>query len=859
MNKYLQLYIFLFLACVSFNLSAQDEHIYGKVTDRNDKPVYGVSIVNRYTGAGTTTDFNGNFTLYMTPGRMNVVEFSYIGKETQIEEFYLRRGDVREINVTFWDLDIVLDEVVVRSTIYRPPTRTAVKLNPREFESIPTVSGNIEDILPMLGGTVSNNELSSQYSVRGGNYDENLVYVNDFQVYRPFLVRAGQQEGLSFINPDLVQGLEFSAGGFEAKYGDKLSSVLDVRYKNPKAGTSSGSAYASLLGVGAHIEGANSGGNLSYLAGVRHKSNKYLLNSLPVQGAYNPSFTDFQALVTYKFDEAWELQWLTNYARNRYELAPDSSRTSFGTFNDALELRVFFEGQERDRYTNWMNGLSLNYTSDDARLKLKFMGSFYDINEIEAFDIEGAYLIGSVETDFSQEDVGEINTVLGVGVYHDFARNQLKSNISNVGHRGYLDINSGEHFLRWGLDFQHEEIEDRLNEWFTTDSSRYNIPYHGTEVRLNEVLKTDISLSSNRLMGFIQDDFSLYTGENDELAVSAGVRFNYWDLNKELLLSPRIQIGYSPELKNFKFDPEKHLVEHRWNLRLAGGLYQQPAFYRELRNFEGEINRDLKAQKSLHVVLGSDYIFNMWKRPFKFTTELYYKEMWDLVPYDLDNLLIRYFAENKAVGYAGGIDFRLNGEFVPGTDSWISLSVMQTKEDLKDDFYLQFLNAAGEDILRSDDREIVDTLNVEVGYVRRPTDQRVTFGMFFQDHIPGNEKLKMHLRLLFGSGLSTNPPNSNPRLRGFFKIPSYRRIDIGFSAMLFDFDKMRRQMYEKHPLRRFQSVWASLEIFNLLGVNNTVSYSYIKALAANGSGEVIYSVPNQLTARRVNLRMVVKF
>ena len=261
-------------------------------------------------------------------------------------------------------------------------------------------------------------------------------------------------------------------------------------------------------------------------------------------------------------------------------------------------------------------------------------------------------------------------------------------------------------------------------------------------------MKTDVNLSSNRFTGFIQDDFSLYTGEDERLAVSAGVRFNYWDLNKELLLSPRIQIGFSPELKNFEFDPEKHLVEHHWNLRLAGGLYQQPAFYRELRNFQGEINRDLKAQKSLHVVLGSDFIFNMWKRPFKFTTELYYKEMWDLVPYDLDNLLIRYFAENQAVGYAGGIDLRLNGEFVPGTDSWISLSVMQTKEDLKDDFYLQFVNAAGQDIFTSTDKEIVDTLQTEVGYVRRPTDQRVTFGMFFQDHIPGNEKLKMHLTLV---------------------------------------------------------------------------------------------------------------
>lgn len=842
------------------SLSAQDEHIYGKIVDKNEKPIYNVSIKSRYTGVGTTTDFNGNYRLPLTPGRINIVEFSYVGAETQIEEFYLRRGDVREINITFWDLDILLDEVVIVDRIYRPSSRPTVKLNPKEFESIPTVSGNIEDILPMVGGTVSNNELSSQYSVRGGNYDENLVYVNDFQVYRPFLVRAGQQEGLSFINPDLVQSLEFSAGGFEARYGDKLSSVLDVQYKNPKAGSSKGSAYASLLGVGAHLEGANQSGNFSYLAGIRYKSNQYLLDALPVQGAYNPSFTDFQSLITYKFDEAWELQWLTNYANNRYELAPDSSRTSFGTFNDALELRVFFEGQERDRYRNWMNGLSLNYLSDDNTLKLKFMSSVYDMNEIEAYDIEGAYLIGSVETDFSQDDVGEINNVLGVGVYHDFARNQLKSRISNFGHRGYWDIAAkGNHYLRWGVDIQHEEIEDRLNEWFTTDSSRYNIPYRGDEIQLQEVLKSDFNLSSNRIMGFVQDDFSLYTGENEELQVSAGVRFNYWDLNKELLISPRIQLGFSPELKKFKFDPEKHLIDHSLNLRLAAGLYQQPAFYRELRNFQGEVNTDLKAQKSLHIVLGSDFVFNMWKRPFKFTSELYYKEMWDLVPYDLDNLLIRYFAENKAVGYATGIDMRLNGEFVPGTDSWISLSVMQTKEDLKDDFYLQFLNANGQDILQSEDQEIVDTMSVEVGYVRRPTDQRVTFGMFFQDHIPGNEKFKMHLRLLFGSGLATNPPNSNPRLRGFFKIPSYRRIDIGFSAMLFDFDNMRQRMYEKHPLRRFRSVWASLEIFNLLGVNNTVSYSYIKALAANGSGEVIYSVPNQLTARLLNARLVVKF
>ncbi len=407
MNKYLQLYIFLFLGFLSIALSAQDEHIYGKVMDKNDTPMPNVHVRSRYTGNLAITDINGNYKLGLSPGRMNVVEFSFVGGETILEEFYLRRGDIREINVTFFDVDVELPVFTVRGKITRPPTRPVINLDPNEFESIPTVSGNIEDILPMLGGTVSNNELSSQYSVRGGNYDENLVYVNDFQVYRPFLVRAGQQEGLSFINPDLVRNLEFSAGGFEAKYGDKLSSVLDVKYKKPKAGSSKGSAYASLLGVGAHIEGANSGGNFSYLAGARYKSNQYLLNSLPVQGAYNPSFADFQALISYKFDDAWELQWLTNYANNRYELAPDSSRTSFGTFNDALELRVFFEGQERDRYQNWMNGLSLNYTSNNDRLQLKFMGAYYDMNEIEAFDIEGAYLIGAVETDFSQDDVAK--------------------------------------------------------------------------------------------------------------------------------------------------------------------------------------------------------------------------------------------------------------------------------------------------------------------------------------------------------------------------------------------------------------------------------------------------------------------
>ncbi|MGB0930964.1 MAG: carboxypeptidase-like regulatory domain-containing protein, partial [Chitinophagales bacterium] len=346
MNKYLQLYIFLFLAFFSLNLLAQDEHIYGKVTDKNDTPMQGVHVKSRYTQEATLTDFNGNYRLPLNPGRINIIEFTYVGAETQIEEFYLRRGDVREVNVTFFDKDVELGTYTIIGAQYGRSPIPTVKLDPKDFESIPTVSGNIEDILPMLGGTVSNNELSSQYSVRGGNYDENLVYVNDFQVYRPFLVRAGQQEGLSFINPDLVQGLDFSAGGFEARYGDKLSSVLDVRYKKPKAGSSKGSAYASLLGVGAHLEGANTGGNLSFLAGVRHKTNRYLLNSLPVQGDYTPSFTDFQALVSYKFDEAWELQWLTNYANNRYELAPDSSRTSFGTFNEALQLRVFFEGQE---------------------------------------------------------------------------------------------------------------------------------------------------------------------------------------------------------------------------------------------------------------------------------------------------------------------------------------------------------------------------------------------------------------------------------------------------------------------------------------------------------------------------------
>jgi len=758
-----------------------------------------------------------------------------------------------------------LQEAVIRAD--RSNAAGVYKIDPKALQNVPTIGNPVVTLIKSLPGVSSGNELSSQYSVRGGNFDENLIYVNGFEVYRPFLIRSGQQEGFNFINADLVSSVSFSPGGFEAKYGDKLSSVLDVTYKRPREFAGSGSI--SLLGGSLHLEGASKDQRLSYVMGYRQKSNSYVLNSLPTQGQYFPLFIDFQAFLTYDLNTNWQLQSISNYSNSRFLFIPDQENIRFGTFSNALNLRIAFEGQEKDTYGTFMNGLGLSYTSDDKKKSYKFLTSHFNTREREAFDIVGEYWIGEVQNNLGENDFGEVTRERGIGTYHTFARNELEAQIFNFAVRGLVEKPKGGH-LQWGLKFQREVIEDQVNEWERRDSAGFSLPFNSTEVLLFDVLKSEIDLQSNRYSGFIQDSWSFEGKKGVESGpdvinerkslLTAGVRLNYWDLNNELIVSPRLQYKFLPERRKLseaekeeRREAGKDERKGQWSYRLATGLYHQPPFYRELRNNEGVLNTDLRAQKSWHFVLGTDYDFSMWNRPFKFTTELYYKHLWDLVSYDIDNVLIRYSGLNDATGYAAGADFRIYGEFVENVDSWFSVSFLKTEEDIDNDAFYKFFNEEGVEVLPGfvPASEIADSTLFEPGLISRPTNQTVNFSIFFQDYVPNNDKIQVNLNVLFGTPFRFSPPGV-PRLRNAFRSTIYFRTDIGFSAQLYD--RGSRELPEFSLLNKLENVWASLEVFNLLGVSNTVSNSWI-----NDFTGTVYAVPNRLTSRRINLRVVVKF
>ncbi len=852
-------------------------YIYGTITDENADPIVGLNITYLLNGntLGTVSNYDGAYQLELPPEQAITVTFKGFNVEPYEQTFTLAIGEQRQVDVSMSSKTEELKtfqvegESAAASTIQNIPVK--------ELEYIPTTTMNIEDVLKTQAGVVTNNELSSQYSVRGGNFDENLVYVNDYEIFRPFLIRSGQQEGLSFINPNMVSSLGFSAGGFAAKYGDKMSSVLDVKYKRPEK--FGGSLEASLLGASAHLEGVTFGKRLGYLMGVRHKSNAYLLNSLPTSGNYRPSFSDFQAYLDYRITPALSWDFIGNFARNRFNFIPTYSETNVGSFNQSLKLRVFYGGNEEDAYQSMLGGTGFTFAPEEVPIRLKLMASAYRTEEQEAFSIQGYYLLNEVETSLSEDaDLGGATVLLGAGGNHEWARNRLNATVYNIAHRGNLNLRkanskkgedfSNEHLITWGVKFQHEEITDQLNQWRRVDSADYTLPLNLEEIQVNDKLKTTLSLSSNRYTGFIQDEWTM--GVEKQINFNFGTRFQYWDLNDEFLVSPRVQFSFRPlkfiervnqdeKLQAIIAKEDSRAVERDLLFRFAGGAYYQPAFYREMRNFEGELNTDLKAQKSLHAVLGAEYSFNIWDRPFKLTAEAYYKYLWDLVPYDIDNLLIRYFGENLSTGFATGLDLRLNGEFIPETESWISLSILRTKEDLEGDFYYEYLNEAGQNIYDAGvtDFIITDSTQVDIPSRFRATDQLVTFGMFFQDYIPNNKNFKTHLSLLFGSGLPYGPPG-NVRWRNSFRMNPYRRVDIGFSALLFDRDR-KKNLHPTSPFRHLENVWFSLEVFNLLDIQNTVSYDYFRAYASDFRRQLIYNIPQFLTGIRVNARLKVKF
>ncbi|MBK8488443.1 MAG: carboxypeptidase-like regulatory domain-containing protein [Chitinophagales bacterium] len=788
--------------------------IYGTITDTNGvrKADVNVVILGK-SGVGTNSNDEGYYLLEVEAGDTVVLAFSFTGYQIVYKKVFAEEGKTYKMNVRMKS-ELSLETVVITEN---RRNEMIMQIPIEEIEYIPDPTG--DPIIALLKKYVtSNNELSSQYSVRGGNFDENLVYVNDFEIYRPLLIRSGQQEGLTFANYDLIQSVSFSAGGFEARFGDKLSSVLDIQYKKPKefeAGVT-----ASFLGGSFYINNGSPNKKMYSLFGARYKTTQYLLNSLSTQGEYNPEFFDVQGLLGFNLTEKSTLEILGNYSYNKYNFIPVSSETSTGVVNNILRLEVFFDGQEVDKYVTGFGGISYQYRPNQST-GYKLLLSGYRSLEDETFDIIGDYWLGVVETNPGDEDYNEIKYGLGSGTFQNFARNYLDVNVSNLGLEAYAE--KGAHYIRYGGRVQYEFVNDVLKEWEMVDSAGYSLPYTGEQVLVKEYFSSNINLQSMRYNAFVQDTWS--PEFNPNIFFTAGVRSQYWDVNKELTISPRAQMAWKPVWN--KTDTSFYDIV----IKAAVGLYHQPPFYRELRNLDGVINEDVLSQKSIHFLIGADYNFKAWDRDFKFITELYYKYLYDLNPYDLENVRIRYYGENMATGYSAGVDFRLFGEIVEDADSWISLSLMQSRENI------------------DGDSTFTDNGELEArGYIPRPTDQFFNFGMFFQDYIPGNKNFKVHLNFLYGSGLPFGPQD-NPYYRNSFRIPAYRRVDIGFSALLLDKNRQRGDKMWNH----INNLWAGIEVFNLLGVSNTISYVWVKDI-----NDVQYAFPNYLTDRRVNLKIIMK-
>jgi len=840
----------LFLSACCFLLSAsafsQTATVYGRITDASTKQsVELVTVFVKGTSTGVTSDERGNFAIKVPSGERVTLGFRRVAyKESSTDILPLAPGARFALDVslapTQSNLEVVINERRLDDGgMVREKNLEALKL-------LPSASGNLESILPSIAlGTNmgAGGELTSQYQVRGGNYDENLVYVNDFEIYRPQLIRAGQQEGLSFPNIDLMRDLSFSSGGFQSKYGDKLSSVLDIKYKRPDS--TRASFNASFLGATAHIEGSLKNKKdpykaFRYLVGARYKTTRTLLGSLDVKGEYVPDFYDVQTYLTYDINRDWQVGLIGNFNRSVYTFQPESLVRAFGLVNFALQLRTSFEGQEVDDFTQAMGGVSLTYLPDRERNPLyhKFMASAWRSQENERFDIIGNYLLGEVEESLGSGEFGEITNVLGTGTQQTWIRNNLVADVRSMEYRGGIELqnDNGEqdltrsHFVQWSVKLQNEQIDDKINEWERLDSALYSLPYDTNFLFVRTVYKTRNKLSSNRISGFIQDTWTWRKEGTREIQLTAGLRGQYWDLNGDWFVTPRVQLLFKPLNKRSDL-----------SYRLATGLYYQPAFYREMRRIDGTVNTNLNAQKSAHVVGGFTYDFLWGKRnpkKMRLITEAFYKKMWDLVPYDLDNVRVRYSGANNATGYATGFDMRLNGEFVPGVESWINLGFLRTREAL--------------DGVQHRIREVGKLEGEDVEDVPRPTDRFVNMSMYFQDYLRRNKNITMNLNFTVGTGMPFGIPENNIVYRNPYRFTPYHRVDIGFGFQLWKQDWIERK--PDHFLRFTRSTWVGIEVFNLLKVANEASNTWIKAFT-----NVQYAIPNYLTGRRVNIRVRMDF
>lgn len=820
MGRFQKILLTLILV-INTNFLFSQAFISGSVKDSEGNPVFPANITIKGTSVGTMTNNYGYYELTVPSEKEITLVYSFIGYITQEKTLTLAKSERRFIDLELKTEFTEIEEVSVSARQER--ASTMVWIDTKALRLVPGATGSVESLIKTLPGVSSNNELSSQYSVRGGNFDENLVYVNDVEIYRPFLVRSGQQEGLSFVNGDMVSSIRFSAGGYEAKYGDRMSSVLDITYKRPES--NKGSASASLLGGSLHLEGIGKNKRFTYITGLRYKTTSYLLNSLDVEGNYEPHFIDFQGLFTYQLSDKIELSALGNMARNEYLFKPVKKDTDFGTASSPLNLTIYYQGYEADRFDVYQGAFTARY-NPAPNLNLKFITSAFSAFEKETYDIFGEYLINELDNTIGSETYGDSILNIGIGAFLNHARNYLDAYVYSASHIG--EFNKGKHKIKWGLRYQFQKINDQLSEWELLDSTGYSLPQQPDILELQKHLKAENTLSTGILSTFLQNTWGFRSGGN-EFFVTAGLRGTYRELNNQFHISPRATLAMKPSW-------ERDVM-----LRFSAGLYYQPPFYKELRNFAGQINTGLKSQQSAHLVLGGDYIFSAWERPMKFSAELYYKDMRNLVPYKIDNVRIRYAGQNLANGYATGLDLKLNGEFVKGAESWVSISLMQTKEDIDGDFYFKEVNGQQK--------------KIEPGYYPRPTDQLFSFGLFFQDYLPNNPDYKVHLNFLYGSRLPYSSPKEN-RYDEMYRLPPYRRVDIGFSKNL---RQSQKDSEKRKTLNFIENMWVSAEIFNLLGMNNTISYQWVRTISNQENIPGMFATPNYLTSRRFNIKLNVEF
>lgn len=795
-------YLLLLLAgiCALTAVAAQVK-ITGKVVDEAGQPIEFATVRILGTSIGVNTDTKGLYELTVAQADTLVVEFTCIGYSTVTRQLVKPEGTVT-LNPKLYEKTHELTEIQV--TEYKKQTNTMQGVDIDQMHMTPSASGNaVEDVISTMAGVSSKNEMSSQYMVRGGSYDENSVYINGIEVYRPQLITSGQQEGLSIINPDMVQSVQFSTGGFNAEYADKMSSVLDITYRDPEAfeGAISGSLQGGSLMLG------HGTSKFSQMHGVRYKRNSSFIGSLESKGEYDPQYFDYQTNIVFKPSDKFRASLLGNISLNNYRFVPKNRDTSFGTTTDAKSFAVYFDGQEKDKFYTYFGALSLDYSPNKGNT-FTLQASGYQTSELVSYDVHGEYWLDEAGTTGESSVGGE----LGVGKYHEHARNRLRLNVFDLSLKGRTGINN--HNLSYGVSMRRENIYERSSEWQWRDSAGYSLPHVPNEVNVIYNQRSNNDLKTTRFVAFVQDTYKVMSNAG-LWSINAGIRVSHWDFNKETIFSPRFSVGFVPERNN------------RFSIRLAGGLYYQTPFYKEYRlekldslgNAYITLNSDIKSQRSIQAILGGDYTFRALDRPFKFTTEIYYKNLSDIIPYEIDNLKMVYSGKNESKGYVAGIDMKIFGQFVEGTDSWISLSLMKTQE------------------------------TIHGVKVPRPTDQRYSVAIFFTDYFPSMPRLKFSLKGIISDGLPTTAPRMT-RDMGYFRQPAYKRVDIGLNFMLVGPDHKPATGFLSH----FKSIWLGVDLFNIFDISNVSSYYWVTDV-----NDIQYAVPNYLTRRQINAHLQIKF